>query len=138
MYKAKWNGTEDITYRIVTVEIQASRTKTNWQNAFVGTKRQAIECKYQNKDKEFHTFYLDNEDGSGLSKVLGGGSPREYHASIDNPVVLEEIPKDKAILFDKELHDKFKKEVDTFIETNFPEEWKMIQYLRNFKPSTLK
>jgi hypothetical protein len=48
-----------------------------WAREFVGQEREAVEV-----ISDGHTFYLDNEDGSGWRKVMHGGGPDMGHYSL--------------------------------------------------------
>lgn len=79
-FRAWWNGEEQCWAREVEVIVGKSPKKTWWCAELEGTRRKAIEVKYDDSD---HTFLLDNEDGSGFFKVtLGRGSPQVGHSGL--------------------------------------------------------
>lgn len=72
-----WNW-EPAEARRVTVRVGKAPFATWWCAELEGTERAAVEVKYGG-----HTFYLDDEDGSGWAKVTTGeGSPRARHRSL--------------------------------------------------------
>ncbi len=73
----RWNG--EMAYgRKVYVRVGKAFRPTWWCADMEGTRRKAVEVVYEDR-----TFYLDNEDGSGWSKVtVGLGSPQFGHLSL--------------------------------------------------------
>jgi len=101
-----WNG-EKADFRVVTIVVgdQPDDMKSHFQKfhpdkkqylwfvPFLGEQRQAVEVVYAGQ-----TFYMDNEDGTGLYKVTGGkGSPTCGHATIYPAEILHEVAPDKWI-----------------------------------------
>lgn len=77
-YRPKWNG-EPCEAELVTLLVgEPDRyTPLYWAREHVGTERDAVRVTYGGT-----TFYLDNADGSGWSKVCSGGSPRTPHRNL--------------------------------------------------------
>lgn len=81
-----WNG-EPCVARRVLVRVGRSPVSTWWCAKLEGTEREAVEVRYGRE-----TFYLDDADGSGWSKVTEGrGSPWCYHASLPVDTVLRTL-----------------------------------------------
>jgi len=76
---ARWNG-EPAKAWAGTAIVGESPASTWWCAGLVGQRRACVKVEAPNG-----AFYLDNEDGSGTSKVKAGGGPRSYHRSL--PVV---------------------------------------------------
>lgn len=80
----RWNG-EPTPAVCVRVRVGTVPAATWWCAGIEGTVREAVRVTYAG-----HTFYLDNEDGSGWAKVTrGGGGPAWPHRSLpdDSTVV---------------------------------------------------
>ena len=72
-----WNG-EPCEARICRVIVGKAEKSTYWYADLEGTEREAVEVIYGDQ-----TFYIDNEDQSGILKVtLGKGSPQKPHSSL--------------------------------------------------------
>jgi hypothetical protein len=72
-----WNG-EPTPARRVRVIVGESERPTWWCAALARTERAAVEVSYGGR-----YFYLDDEDGSGWTKVTTGyGGPRWPHRSL--------------------------------------------------------
>lgn len=83
---AKWNG-EPAKCRQVKVIVGEPDRPTWWFACLVGTERLAVEV-----TQDGHTFYLDDEDGSGTKKVLiGNGMWTSPHRSLNITRVVAEI-----------------------------------------------
>lgn len=78
-----WNGESCEARKVRVIVGDSERVATPWFREFVGQEREAVEVRYGGQ-----TFYLDNEDDRGWSKVLTGGSPRTGHRSLDVERVL--------------------------------------------------
>ncbi|MCI3277488.1 hypothetical protein [Streptomyces cylindrosporus] len=77
MTNTQWNG-EPCTATQVTVTVADNGFfPAYWAREFVGTRRKAVEVEYGD-----HTFYLDDEDGSGWDKVTHGGAPDWGHRDL--------------------------------------------------------
>lgn len=83
---ARWNG-EPAKAWAGTAIVGESPASTWWCAGLVGQRRACVKVEAPNVKVEAPNgaFYLDNEDGSGTSKVKAGGGPRSYHRSL--PVV---------------------------------------------------
>lgn len=83
---AKWNG-EPCVARHVEVIVGTSPVETWWCASLKGTRRKAIEI-----SQGGYSFFIDNEDGSGLMKVtLGRGSPSYGHKGYPKDTVLASL-----------------------------------------------
>jgi len=72
-----WDG-QHITCRVVIITVaDQPQFKYYWARPYVGQQRQVLEI--QSKDT---TFYIDNEGGHGIFKVVGGAHMGKGHRSI--------------------------------------------------------
>lgn len=134
MKKGKWNYTEDITYRVVLVELKAVNMETHWQNSRIGSICQAVEITCKDGTK----FLIDNTDGSGLQKVNKGGGPDSYHASIKECSVIGVVDEIEWKQFDLVKHNLLRKCHDEWLENNYPDEYEKLQGLRKYLKSLKK
>lgn len=81
-----WNG-ERIRCRRVVVIVADAESPAYWARKYVGQERHAVEVIYGG-----HTFYIDNENGSGWSKVrFAGGGPQAGHGSLAIERVVSDV-----------------------------------------------
>lgn len=74
-----WNGESCRARRVVVIVGDTDRFPLYWARGFVGQERDAVEVQQHGQ-----TFYLDDVDGSGWSKVTTGfGGPRVPHRSLE-------------------------------------------------------
>lgn len=127
MKKGNWNYTEPILYTVVQVLIGEVDSKPmHWQNAFAGELRQAVKISAENG----YTFYIDNEDGSGLLKIQRGGGPDSYSAHLDvHFKVIRELPEIEWQHFDLEKHKAKINSVDLYQQEKNPIEFERLQSL---------
>lgn len=78
MSEAFWNGERCEAHKCLVIVAKAKKP-TYWYAGLAGTTRRAVRVVYGP-----HTFYLDDEDGSGWGKVTAGrGSSTVGHCSLD-------------------------------------------------------
>jgi len=129
MKKGKWNYSEEIYYKVVLVRIAEQHdTPMSWQNAFAGMVRQAVAIESEGGQ---HRFLIDNEDGTGLLKILRGGGPDSYSAHIGIHEIIEDVPESEWIQYDPVLHKRQRGMVDAWQQANFPEDFARMQKLRD-------
>lgn len=127
-YSAFWNYEEKIEFRVLNTRLrQVTSRESHWQNAFVGEICQIIEVIPPGKDK---SFFIDNEDGSGLLKLVKNGGPDSYHASIGDFDLIEEVPIAYAKFFDPIKHKERRIKSDLWMKEHFPELHKKLEALR--------
>lgn len=130
MKKGKWNYTEDIYYKVILVRLhKVEEPPMHWQNAFAGQERQVLDIWYTIKGVEKH-FYIDNYDGSGLLKISKGGGPDSYSAHVSGFSYLRDLPESEWQQFDKHRYEISRVLVDEWQKTNFPEDFKKMEALR--------
>lgn len=84
------------------------RKRYLWFTPFIGETRQMIEV-----TQNGFTFYMDNEDGSGLLKVTEGkGCPPYGHYSVYPSLVVREVPKEHWTEYNKDLHEAVEESID--------------------------
>lgn len=73
-----WNGERITCRREIVIVADAPEIPAYWARDLVGQERHAVEVIYGG-----HTFYIDNENGSGWAKVrFAGGGPRAGHSDL--------------------------------------------------------
>lgn len=126
MKKGKWNYTEEIEYTVLLVKLlPVEKPPMHWQNAFAGEERQVVKITHGD-----YSFYIDNEDGSGLHKISRGGGPDSYSAHIEGFDIIRDLPEQEWNQWDIEKHDEFRKKSDAWAAKHFPEEHKKVQALK--------
>ena len=83
-----WNY-EPCEAKIVRVIVGPSEMPTWWCAGLEGTEREAVKV-WSADCPDQEPFYIDNEDGSGWRKVLGGGGPNMSHKSLPVEREIEE------------------------------------------------
>lgn len=73
-----WNGERITCRRVIVIVADAPEFPGYWARDLVGQERHAVEVVYGG-----HTFYIDNENGSGWAKVrFAGGGPQVGHSGL--------------------------------------------------------
>jgi len=127
MKSGNWNYTENIQYTVVLVKLlPVAQPPMHWQNCFAGQDRQVVKVVC----KDGYTFYMDNQDGSGLLKISKKGGPDSYHASINEHEFIRELNENEWQQFDLLLHKKHRQECDDWQKKNFPNDYKKIEALK--------
>ena len=123
----KWNYTEEIEYKVISVRlIENVQQPYHWQNAFAGQHRQIVFVKYG-----AHTFAIDNEDGSGILKILNGGGPDMYSAHVADYHYVCDVPKSDWIPYSVEKCKFHQRAYDIWMEAHHPAKLKEVQMLRD-------
>lgn len=130
MKNGKWNYSENIIYRVVLVKLhRVTEPPAHWQNAFEGQERQAVEI---TKADESYSFWIDNADGSGLSKVEAGGGPGSMSRHFIPAAfeIIKEIPEAEWQTWAPHICKATDAAVEEWQKTNVPEAWEKIQALK--------
>lgn len=126
-----WNYTEPVTYRVVLVKLHAVKNPPlHWQNAFVGTMRQAVEIEWRDTATK---FYIDNGDGQGLFKAENRGGPEFGHRDLQ-PGAFEIVANVYYSQWNRltaGLYLETEKQIEDWQKTNHPQEWEKMQALKN-------
>jgi hypothetical protein len=126
MKKGFWNYTQEIEFQPVLVEVvKIDEPKTHWQNAFVGTVRQGVQCFRGN-----YSWIMDNEDGSGYEKIKRLGGPDSGHRDLTNCKIIEVQDDDKINDFHLLKYIAINEDVDNWQSATHPEEYKKLKALR--------
>lgn len=119
-----WDG-KTIQYRVVTVVMADNlKAKFYWGRPYVGQRRQALEI-----ISDDYTFYIDNEGGLGLNKVIGGAHMGKGHRSltIDDAFEIIEVDECDIIYPTPELITESNTAIEKACEEMFGEEYTEIR-----------
>lgn len=130
MKTGKWNYTEDIEFDVILVRLhQVKEPPMHWQNAFAGQERQVVRIKY-NSNGVAKFFYIDNQDGSGIQKIIAGGGPGSYSAHVERFDIIRELPESEWQVWDPHLHRIYRNACDDWQKEHYPEEFERMEGLR--------
>ncbi len=122
-----WNG-KPVEYEILLVKVtNRLEGAMSWCKPFIGEDRQAVKVMVPHH----RPFYIDNDDGSGYLKVIGGGDPKTAHRSLGEPKELKEVPrKHWQTKLNKSIGKATTEASDAYWKKKDPEGFKRVQHLR--------
>jgi hypothetical protein len=130
-----WDG-QPIKCRVVTITVADDHQfKYYWARPYVGQQRQVLEVQSAES-----TFYIDNEGGSGIYKVVGGAHMGKGHRSLkpEPYTAIREVDEDKIIYPTPEVYqaanDKIEADCASFFGPEYVEQHKrMLETFAAFK-----
>lgn len=135
---AFWNGSEPVTFEVVTYKVLEPDIKTWWPVCFVGAIRQGIIITYA----EGYGFLIDNQAGDGYLKLIrsgkGIGTCKNVEPGCYELIEREVDPFRWIVDINTALIHSEYKIYSEYLQQNHPQHWARVQMLIDHKPKPVR